>query len=253
MMKQIATIILVAVCTFSTLADKVPSELKNLQAIRAKKIKAIDNAYIQALEKLKVKFTKRGDLESANTIVAEIKKIGTDGPLTEAGSQKHSVGSHPNNSIKKISDEWETCKVSEGTIVAVPLKTTLTYEQCVQKAELYGATLYCPMKSRDAKRMLDFLPPADPAASEENNSWMGGVKCRLKNKILELYSFDGEEYDYKKILGATLYISGPLRRRPDGTEGNVKIRVNSNGDRSFCARAQGESVNHLILLISDDH
>ena len=62
-------------------AEGLPSELASLQEKRERKIAEIDRIYLQELEKLKITYTKRGDLESANLVVSIIAALtkGTDG------------------------------------------------------------------------------------------------------------------------------------------------------------------------------
>lgn len=60
-------ILLSSSCIF---ANELPSDAKWLTAKRAEAIEKIDRTYVKELEKLKVKYTKKGDLDSANAIVA---------------------------------------------------------------------------------------------------------------------------------------------------------------------------------------
>ena len=67
-------------------ADEIPSDVKNLLEKRDNAVSAIDKRLVEELEKLKVNYTKRGDLESANTIVelvAKYKSTGGDEDVNE--------------------------------------------------------------------------------------------------------------------------------------------------------------------------
>jgi hypothetical protein len=55
-------------------ADEIPSDVKNLLEKRDNAVSAIDKRLVEELEKLKVNYTKRGDLESANAVVELISK-----------------------------------------------------------------------------------------------------------------------------------------------------------------------------------
>ena len=59
-------------------ASEVPNDARLLLEKREEAVKAIDRRLVGELEKLKVAHTKRGDLESANAIVAIIKKYQAD-------------------------------------------------------------------------------------------------------------------------------------------------------------------------------
>jgi hypothetical protein len=50
-------------------ADELPSDVKNLLEKRENAVSAIDKRLVEELEKLKVNYTKRGDLDAANAIV----------------------------------------------------------------------------------------------------------------------------------------------------------------------------------------
>ena len=61
--------------------SEVPNDARLLLEKRDEAVKAIDRRLVEELEKLKVAHTKRGDLESANAVVALIKKYKTDARL----------------------------------------------------------------------------------------------------------------------------------------------------------------------------
>jgi hypothetical protein len=63
-------------------------------------VKAIDRRLVEELEKLKLAHTKRGDLESANAIVALIKQYEVDQGITKKEDSK------PSNVLDLIGTEW---------------------------------------------------------------------------------------------------------------------------------------------------
>ena len=58
----------------STPGSELPTDVQNLISKREKAIAEIDRIYVRELEELKVKYTKAGDLDSANAIVSLIEK-----------------------------------------------------------------------------------------------------------------------------------------------------------------------------------
>ena len=73
-MRYILTLILL---TISLSAQEIPHDYQRLRDIRSQRISEIDKKYIIALEKLKLKYTKQGNLEIALLINEEIKKYKT--------------------------------------------------------------------------------------------------------------------------------------------------------------------------------
>lgn len=59
-------------------ADELPSDVKNLLEKRNTAVSAIDKRLVEELEKLKVNYTRRGDLDAANSIVELINKYNPD-------------------------------------------------------------------------------------------------------------------------------------------------------------------------------
>jgi len=59
-------------------ADEIPSNAKSLLEKRDNAVRVIDRRLVEELEKLKVIYTKRGDLNAANAIVELIGKYKTD-------------------------------------------------------------------------------------------------------------------------------------------------------------------------------
>ena len=65
-------IIILIFSSFQSLLAETPAELNALRTLREKEVKKIDIIYVNALKKLKTKFTKRGDLKNALLIEEEI-------------------------------------------------------------------------------------------------------------------------------------------------------------------------------------
>jgi hypothetical protein len=72
-MKQL-TIFLIFLSIQSIFAE-TPAELTKLRSLRESEINKINSSYVKALEKLKTKYTKKGDLPSAIIIDKEIKEF----------------------------------------------------------------------------------------------------------------------------------------------------------------------------------
>ncbi len=126
-MKLTLTILLVAGGLFSAIADKTPSELKTLQVIRAKKIKGIDDAYIQALEKLKIKYTKRGDLDSAKAVNAALLEMeqnqeqkAESAPTSNLPVEENKAKVHSNDGFVRLKDGVDVFDGSLVTYCDVP-------------------------------------------------------------------------------------------------------------------------------------
>ena len=64
-------------------ASEIPNDVQNLLNKRHKAVESIDSKLIKELEKLKVAYTKRGDLKSANTIVGLIEEYNTAQKLSD--------------------------------------------------------------------------------------------------------------------------------------------------------------------------
>ena len=84
-------VILIAVFSGHALGDSIPTEAKTLLEQRQKAIEKIDEKMTQELEKIKVDYTKRGNLEAAVAVAELIKKFPTStGPVLD-GSWKRDV------------------------------------------------------------------------------------------------------------------------------------------------------------------
>ena len=70
---KLATVLLFTVTV--SLADKLPFELERLKNQRDRKIEEINKVYKRQLELLKVKYTKAGNLDAANQVVAIIQNL----------------------------------------------------------------------------------------------------------------------------------------------------------------------------------
>ena len=62
-----------------THADQIPSDVKHLLDKRDDAVRVLDKRLVEELEKLKINYTKKGDLDAANAIVELIGKYDTDG------------------------------------------------------------------------------------------------------------------------------------------------------------------------------
>lgn len=79
-MKILIVITILTSSAFFCSAEQ-PKKLNDLITLRNKKVAKIDAQFLIALEKLKIEYTKSGDLESANSVVSIIKNISsTDNP-----------------------------------------------------------------------------------------------------------------------------------------------------------------------------
>ena len=64
-----------------SLGAELPQEALRLVELRKKAIENIDKQFVGELEKVKITYTKKGDLDSANAIVTLINTVPLDGPL----------------------------------------------------------------------------------------------------------------------------------------------------------------------------
>jgi hypothetical protein len=62
-----------------THADQIPSDVQNLLDKRNSAVRVLDKRLVEELEKLKINYTRKGDLDAANAIVELIGKYNTDG------------------------------------------------------------------------------------------------------------------------------------------------------------------------------
>jgi|GEM_PF-6213000 len=70
-------ILICLICSFSlafSSEKELPSEVQWLVSKRKEAVAKVDQAFVEELEKLKVKYTKTGDLEKANLVVTLIKQ-----------------------------------------------------------------------------------------------------------------------------------------------------------------------------------
>ncbi|MDA7514601.1 hypothetical protein N8513_01250 [bacterium] len=84
-MKLAFPILVLLLALPSTSGGEVPRELERLNEQRSRKIAEIDRIYKQQLETLKAKYTKAGDLNAANQVVAILRGFESDDPPTMAG------------------------------------------------------------------------------------------------------------------------------------------------------------------------
>lgn len=79
--KILLPLIIVLLTFHAGAADEdLPYDIAALQSKRDTKVIEIDRAYVRELEKLKIKYTKLGELETANKIVAMITEIHAANP-----------------------------------------------------------------------------------------------------------------------------------------------------------------------------
>jgi len=77
-MKKTIIALLIVSNIFST-AKETPYDFQRLKDLHAKNIEKINQQYIQALDKLRTKYTKKGDLEVAMMLDDEIRKYKASG------------------------------------------------------------------------------------------------------------------------------------------------------------------------------
>ncbi|YCM42816.1 hypothetical protein V2O64_16025 [Verrucomicrobiaceae bacterium 227] len=92
----------ICIVTFSFLGvgagEELPRDLQELISRRSEAVARIDRIFVGELEKLKINYTKKGDLDSANTIVTLIEKyridddqeLETSKPLSEVFGKTYS-------------------------------------------------------------------------------------------------------------------------------------------------------------------
>ena len=71
--------------------SELPSDVLNLFEKREEAVRAIDRRLVDELERLKLVYTKRGDLDTANAIVAEIQKVASVQISRLAGAWKRDL------------------------------------------------------------------------------------------------------------------------------------------------------------------
>lgn len=76
----------------SAFCQKLPYEYKILRDAREQRIEKLNKRYVEELEKLKIKFTKQGDLENALLIDREIKRYSTTKTKTYVSDVKGFAG-----------------------------------------------------------------------------------------------------------------------------------------------------------------
>jgi len=74
-MKHALLILFILFVLPATHGSELPHELERLNEQRERKIAEIDRIYKQQLEELKIKYTKSGNLDAANQIVAILKEL----------------------------------------------------------------------------------------------------------------------------------------------------------------------------------
>jgi hypothetical protein len=74
-MKHAICILVTFLAIWPTFGAEIPPELERLNEQRARQIAEIDKIYMRQLELLKTKFTKAGNLDAANQVVAILDKM----------------------------------------------------------------------------------------------------------------------------------------------------------------------------------
>jgi len=83
-MKQAIRILVTILAVCPAFGAEIPPELERLNAQRARQFSEIDKVYMSQLELLKIKFTKAGNLDAANQVVAILEKMA---PAKEADKE----------------------------------------------------------------------------------------------------------------------------------------------------------------------
>ena len=86
-MKYIILLLLILIDAPAFADTYIPTEVKHLQMLRAKKIKEIDDIYTRELEKLKIKYVKRGDFETAKNIDSILLELASKDTIDDASFQ----------------------------------------------------------------------------------------------------------------------------------------------------------------------
>lgn len=238
-MKQIVTILLLVGCTLSTGAGNSPSELKNLQAIRAKKIKEIDRAYVKALEKLKVKYTKGGNLEYANAVNSALLEMENNKQASVVpGTNSAKSLSHSSTEIQ-LPEGTKTKEVDGGIIAYIKPAERIKWFQVEKAAQQYGE-FFCPRNREDGRAILKLVPNGEQC-------WLN-ISCELENDEVILSEADGTEFDHKQSR-----IDAPAKG--DGryhlNQGKpCKVLINKQGELGFMW--QQVAVNGYIVFIPNE-
>ena len=133
-MKIIHILIVNAVAAMSVMGA-IPSELEKLEKERVGEIAEVNSNYVKQLEKLKLKYMKKGDLDSANMVQSKIDSIstpnqkpqkdqledsrwawGSGGTLTlqKNGVARHTSWGHRSGKWKKYNDGTMTITVGSS-------------------------------------------------------------------------------------------------------------------------------------------
>ena len=85
---------------------ELPSDVKQLLSKRNEAVAKIDEIFLKELEKLKVKYTKQGDLESANKTVDLIEKYSQESPKTVPKIEDELIGRWIGRTSSGLSPEY---------------------------------------------------------------------------------------------------------------------------------------------------
>ncbi|MGJ8658080.1 MAG: hypothetical protein ACSHX6_16655 [Akkermansiaceae bacterium] len=129
MIKYLIIVILTIIPIF---AEELPYEFKKLKNIRDSQIETINEQYVTALEKLKLKYTKKGELASALLVDEEIKSyLKSDSLSTENIEPKQFLGTwlfsfdnwsrvrtiETNNKVNQSGKFWGTWKTEKQILI----------------------------------------------------------------------------------------------------------------------------------------
>ncbi|VGO21619.1 hypothetical protein [Pontiella sulfatireligans] len=198
-MKKTATLLLVTTFALAAAADEYkPSKLKHLQALRAKHIKQIDDTYIRELDKLKLEYTKRGDLDGANAInsalVKMMAKAGNEAPAEETledymiivPAQEYKDAGNDPNLQQEHADEYAK--------LVVPGRAWVEWEVKLPEGEYYLHILYasaapraCHLEINGKEQEGEFLKGRTGSFNADGVAWVNCGKFTFKkgrNSIL---------------------------------------------------------------------
>jgi hypothetical protein len=101
-MKHAIRVLVTILAICPAFGSEIPPELERLNEQRASKIAEIDKVYMSQLESLKIKFTKAGNLDAANQVVALINATAAAGNATTTTGGDNQKKSPPANSLEVL-------------------------------------------------------------------------------------------------------------------------------------------------------
>lgn len=126
MKNTLSTVIVILLTAVFSMGEELPIDIQSLLNKRDQAVAKIDQTLVQELEKLKVKFTKAGDLESANKTVKLIEQYSANFELVGEWSVRSGTGWSgvfnflPNGKINDgtwriVNNKKVICKWPDGT------------------------------------------------------------------------------------------------------------------------------------------